>query len=51
MIKIFLAVGGLVLFLIATLAALATGFTAPTWVVPVAGACVAGALLLHLLGR
>lgn len=51
MVKIVLAIAGLLLFLFAALGALVAGFSAPAWVVPVAGACTAGALVLMLVGR
>ncbi len=51
MIKTVLAIAGLVLFLVAVLAALVTGFSAAAWVIPVAGACTAGAVTLELFGK
>jgi hypothetical protein len=49
--KLILAIAGLLLFLFATLAAFVAGFSTPLWVIPLGGACTAGALVLLLVGR
>lgn len=51
MIVTVLAIAGLVLFLIAVLAALVAGFSAAGWVIPLAGACVAAAVVLMRFGH